>query len=66
MSRVIAVLATLIAAIALPIVTAGPAQAVTFLDCALGTGVILPSPDSQTRLVCFGGRFNGQPVAGLA
>lgn len=66
MSRVIAVLATLVAAIALPIVTAGPARAVTVLDCALGTGIILPSLVSQTRLICFGGRYNGQPVGGLA
>ncbi|WP_165977840.1 hypothetical protein [Nonomuraea diastatica] len=48
------------------VVTAGPALSVSIMDCVLGTGVVLPSPTSTTRMACYGGTFHGSPVSGIA
>ncbi|NBE97102.1 hypothetical protein FE391_42790 [Nonomuraea sp. KC401] len=66
MRRLITVLASAAAGTALMIATAGPAFSISIVDCVLGTGVVLPSPTSTTRLACYGGTFHGQPVGGIA
>ncbi|MEO3796786.1 hypothetical protein ABGB14_41870 [Nonomuraea sp. B10E15] len=66
MRRLITVLASTAAGSALLVVTAGPALSVSIIDCMLGTGVVLPSPTSTSRMTCYGGTFHGSPVSGIA
>ncbi|MEU6717529.1 hypothetical protein ABZ897_39205 [Nonomuraea sp. NPDC046802] len=69
MRLLIAVLASVASAAALPLTTAdlaeatGPAPTITTLDCALGTGSVVPNATSSTRLTCYGGTFHGRSVA---
>ncbi|MEU4580267.1 hypothetical protein [Nonomuraea sp. NPDC023979] len=71
MARITMALGILAVAVALPFAgataaSATPVQAVSMADCLLGSGVVVPSATSPTRLSCYGGRFHGQPVGGLA